>query len=767
MPDAIQRTVTVTGTTDVDKLIKLDVATHQNGGNVGYTDVGTKPDKKLDDKITVQGIGGIVSKISTSVNSKGAEATVAADLGNAGAKKPIGLILPEDNWQFKPYLLSDIVDKISTVDVRLKGYDLYVESYSFSGKTIDCLNDLAGLIFGYVNYDSNTDTYEIIGGDVTKQTALSGLTIDITHDALQSYELIEEKNSELSLFGRELISAAKEIAQIRAAIVDMEKDSSNADENTHELMDSLSFDFGTKNGFKPIGPELEVESVEWDYWYLDVLGEKYVNPVGDLKFVSKVYRYFKVDTISDLEASVDPDGTPTTVTRAYQRGLRTLRDATLWYRLKNFTSINGIYGRGYTINLTSLGLPSVTDYNRTKNATGEDRLYDDCYHVLYGIKSREIKVKAGETSSQMYTEYVPYMSFNMTPFLYGAAYQAKKTQKMSSGDTTDPTDIEIGELLTQFHYGATVELFSTSNTSALKYKGVLDAHNRLVSDSGQVMLVLITSETLGGEYFYGPLEGMDMSFITNKKKPLNPDPPDPDVYVISSALLDDYFDESTIDASLLSAWNDLVKLCQAQTPIGKYASATAGYPRFISEYVANPKEGQTPAVIGAVTSLTSSILNSDREVTIAMSLQEYTTANKKRRQLERKLKCLESKIALIVKCIKKNDPNSTISPSTIRSVLKTIITYNVILARVKNEAIATMIRLKDDYEKALNDALMLFNSSELASLYKAVVSVLLPDVLPSIGSSFRLPSVINEKTYNVTAVTVSGVTATITGECNG
>ena len=53
-----------------------------------------------------------------------------------------------------------------------------------------------------------------------------------------------------------------------------------------------------------------------------------------------------------------------------------------------------------------------------------------------------------------------------------------------------------------------------------------------------------------------------------------------------------------------------------------------------------------------------------------------------------------------------------------------------------------------------------------AKVHKVSVTTLILDTLPNIGDSLTLPASATSKTYKVTSVNVSGVTATITGELN-
>ena len=757
MPNARVKPINITGVDNVDTLLKLDIATHENGGNVGYTQAGTVTPKSLDDTVVVQGIKGVVSKVGVTASRSSVGAIVSADIGNVNAKKFTGIIKPVDDATFKPYLMSDLVACVTKVTVIYKGYDLMLESYSFSGKTIDCLNDLAGLVYGTVRYDSSSDTYYVVGGDVSDTSSFKGFTYSVDVDDLISYEVTKEKNNQISSFSNDLIAVAKDIATLRATILDLPKDSTIST-TTRELRDVINVDFGQKSGPKTIGPEFKVDSVDWDTWYLDADGHRYVGPSGDTKFESKFTGYFAIETITDLSTDVNSSGGTTTVTRGQQRGLRSLRaGTTLWYRIKNVYSYETVYGKGYLTNLHCTGLPSITKYNQDKQAAGGGNTpYDDCYHVLYDVEVKKVYVKESDGSSNILVEYVPFLGFTVDPGIYNKSYDAIKASYVAKGSSADPSESDIASAMLNLQYGATVEIMCTSSSTELKYKGTLDAHGRLISESGQVMLVLID------DYFYGPIEGMDMSFTTLTDVSINPTSYDPNVYIINSTLINDYFDETSIKTQLLAAWTDLKTLCKAQAPVGKYTTSTEGYPRFISEILTNPPAGATPRVIG-VQYGTSSVLNAEKEATVPLTLTPHSTSNKKRRQLERKLKCLESKVSLLVKCINAAQSSNHVSIGTVRSVLKTIITYETILARVKNESLATIISLKASYEEALNKALLLFDNSKLASIYRVSLSAILPDSLPAIGDRVKLP-VGSNKSYTITSVTTSGLTVNISGE---
>lgn len=756
--------IDITGASDPDKLLKVDISTHAGGGSVGFQDTNTAPTKALDDSVTIQGIKGVVNKIGTMASRSAVGSIVGADLGNVNSKKALTVIKPVDDATFKPHLISDIISSISTVAVELKGYDLMLEEYSFTGLTIDGLNDLAGLLYGSVNYISTDDKYAIVGGDYTgKLSSNSSSGLKVTDDILISWEETTEKSTALMSFGSALIAAAKELARLRAAILDIPVQASVSTSEVKELNDIVAFDFGFKTGPKQIPDYMMIDSVNWDEWYFDALGIKYASATGDAIFVSKQTIYYFTEVTKECSVNVSSGGQTQTVARGKMRGLRSLRlGTTLLFRVKNCNVGSTIYGRGYLTNLVSLGLPSVTKFKADALASaGSQTPFDDCYHQLFDVQIKKVKIKISETSTLTADDYVPYLAMTMSPALANDAFTALKAKNTAAGNSAAPTDFEIDDLLLSHQYGAKVEVMSSTVITNLKYKGWVDKYGRLISDSGQVQLILTagTSTTSGqgaGQVaFFGPIEGMDMSFITTNIAPATPS-----AGATTSSLLNDYFDETAITSNLVSAYNDLKLLCGAQAPIGQYDAASTTYPRFIYEILPQAV-GTPPSTKGALIGVVFGI----KEPTApTLSLTGYVSSDKAKKQLERKVKCLESKIALIVKCIKKNDPQSSVTSQIVKDLLKKIIKYNTLLARVKNESLTTMMTMKLEYETALNDCITKFNGTSNAKVHKVSVSVLIPDTLPNIGDTLTMPGTITSNSYKVTSVNVSGVTANITGE---
>lgn len=759
MSSATTKQVDITGAGDVDKVLKLDVSLFKDGGSVGFQSTNTAPSNTIGEDVTVQGIKGIVNRTGVMASRSAVGSIVSAELGNRGAKKAISIIKPVDDATFLPYLIDDVISGITTVDTEFVGYNLYIEEYNFSGKVIDCLNDLAGLVYGSVVYDSEEDKYIIVSGDTTYTPPGSGGSYSVDEDTLISYEIVTEKNDKLVSFGSNLIAAAKELAKLRAAILDIAASSSIATSQTKELTDSIIFGFGTRGSFTPIPQYVAVDSIHWDEWYYDAQNFKYVNPVGDTKFVSKYTRYYKEEQVKECILEATAGGGTGTASRGKMRGLRSIGiGTTLQVLIKGISAGSSITGKGYLANLTSLGLPSITKYKADALASaGTDTPFDDCYRVLYDVVTKPVKVKISPTSTLTTTEYHPYLELKMATALYNEVQSALQAKNLAAGITTAPTDYEINAELLRHSYEVKVEIMSESTTFDLKYKGSIDSHGRVITDSGQVVLIYGTSAS-GVEGFYGPLEGMDMSFEPSTvTTPTTP--------IAGSSLLNDFFDENSIKTNLINAYNDLKTLALAQPPIAIYApvtgTSTPGYPRLIYEKI-TPEPPATATTGNLVGCIYGTITG---EYEGALTLNSYTSSSKLRKQLERKVKCVESRISLIIACIKHADPASGVTSTQVKTLLKTIITYQTILNRVKNEALATMTTLKVAYETALNDVITQYNGETNAKVHRATVQVVLPDSLPSIGGSLDMGDR-DSGSYRVTAVSVSGVTATITGEYN-
>jgi hypothetical protein len=772
MPNALVKKVDIQGTGDTDKLLKLDISTYENGGNIGYHNVEPAPNKAIDDDVVVHGIKGVVNKTGTMASRSGVGSLVSAELGNKAVKEFVNIIKPEDNINFKPYYLSDIVSFIHApgLSVELRGYDLMIESYVFSGYAKNCLEDIAGLIYGSVVYDSIRDKYVIVGGDTTYSSRGSGNPFVIKMIEVISWELVVEKNTKLSAFATAMVAAAKELAKLRAAIIDLndalaQKLIDDAKTKTSTQVSNVTFDFGWKGGVQEIPSYCKVDSTQWDEWYIDAKNNKFIGPTGDKEFSMKQTKYFKTETLKPIVTVLSPNGGPTTKERGKMRGLRTIHMATIWHKIFNVEFGTTVKGKGYVSNLDCMGIPSLTKYETDKlEKLGEDKVdVDDTYRVLYEFKTYEKKIRKSEYATTYEIIYERYLGFHLNIQVYNAVFDAIKAQKMKEGNNEIPSEGEMIEGLLKLHYVVKVDIMAEETSlvnNSFVYKGYLDKYNRLISDSGQVLAVLVDN------FFYGALPGMDMSFTmltANQTQDRNA------AYTLSladSQLLSGFFDENDIRLKLEAALKDLIQLCKAQPPIGTYSinnfTVTGRtYPSFIAGVYVDSKTNQqiiSTEIVGCVFGI--------KEPTVPLTVAAYTSSTKQKKILIRKIKCLEDKLRLIIACIKKNDPSNSISLATIKDILKVIITYETVLNKVKDESLPTMVAMRQTYEDALNACYAKFNGTTNAKVHRATLSVTMPDILPTTGDSLQLPHEIGTGNYKVTSVAVSGVTASVIGEYN-
>ena len=759
--------ISITGAPSEDITVRLDVSNYATTGSLSFTEAKTKPTQKLDDTITVQGLKGVVSKIGTVASASLQGSSVSATLGNFSSKKMVGVYKPENDATFQSYLLSDIVSDINTlgiVNVTYQGTDLCVESYSYTGKIIDCLNDIAGLVYGTLIYDSSNDQYIIVSGDTTYSSkTTSSYSIAVTD--LISCEITDERNNKLLAFGTDIVNAAKTIATVRASILDLTAATVPvATSNPKVITNEIKFSFGSKGapgtGVTAIPNEVYIDgatggldtyfgnATAWQTW---TVGAKGAEPPAS-------NRYFKTEVVTQYDPKNQTNGT--------SRGLLTIEGCTLSYPLKNISNSMLLYGRGYTANLTTVGLPSITDFNALSKTLStsvagkgsgitvdSNAVLTGAYYALPDVQYRQV-ITASDTSGTLFEiNYEPFLNFTVNTDLLNAVKAA--------GD-------DNGDLLVGQFFDVHLEIMGISMTDNLKYVGTLDKHNRLISPTGQVLLILVDS------YFYGPMTGCDMSFIpTNSKVTALPG---------FSDLADGYFNESSLKQQLLDAYEVLKGIVSAQTPIGQWATTTnTTYPRFITAYTGPPDKAQVvtstskpppkanaAVLIGMATLSNDAVDTGTKEAKLPLTLTEYNTSNRQLKLLNRKLKCLESKITLICKCIKKNDPTNTTSVTTVKTLMQTIVTYNTLTASVKDPSLVSSQTIKKPYDDAINTILQSFDIYSKAVLRRATLSVILPATLPTIGAKFTVPSGYdpNNSTYIVTGASVSGLNATITGECN-
>jgi len=759
MADAQIKTVVLTGVGEEDALIKLDASMYKGGGSAGYQST-SNITGNIDDSITIQGVTGVINKIGTMASRSGSGSLVSSDLGDIAGKANLSIIMPVDDATFKVQLLSDIVDKVNTkittgATVELYGYDLMVESYTYVGTLSNCLNDIAGLIFGAVQYESAEKKYIIVSGDTTYTSPSSNGSLTISEDDLISWELTTEKNTDLLTYGSELIKAAIELAKLRAAMLDITAQASASVSTTKTLKDEIKFSFGNKfNTPSKIPDYLIIDSTAWDTWYVDKNGKNRQQSYDTSdEFVSTREGYFFIEVVKEY-GEKDSYGNYTTL--GEQRGLYSLDSfkTKLKYRLKNLANtVNTIYAKGYLTNLDSLGLISRSKYKEfasTAAAANAKLAFEDCYRMAYDIEYVNTMVKnSSKTNDNSYTlECIPYICFTASTV---SALTYSDDKKMFA-----------------FQYGANLEIMTDDVSSTLVYAGYLDKHGRLINSKNQVVLIQGRSDN----NYYGPLAGMDMSFIedTDTSITTNKNTVTTSIGGSLGTLLTDYFDETAIKNKLEAAYTDLRTLCEAQAPLAYTTCAISTTSAISSSYPIYLYEA--PITVNDATTGVSTLQNGnligviygEAEPINAVTLHEYTSVDKIKKQIERKIKCLESKITLITNCIKHNNSKSNITTGMIKGLLKIIITYNTVLARVKNESIATMINMRTDYETALDGCLTSFNVTSGVSKKRLAITAILPDILPAIGSTLEVFGI--DDSYTVVSCSVSGINASIVGEIN-
>ena len=459
MSDAITKDISISGFNNPDNVTKLDISLSESGGNIAYTSIKDK-NVSVDDSIVIQGVKANVYKCGQLNN---AIDIVSAEVGSKSTQKNVAILMLEDEAKYLPYKVSDVIavfKQKTGINISYKGYDLCIESFQFSGIAKDCIHSIASLVFGTISYNSLDDSYTIMAGDYIASSSKNSLTIEPEY--IKSIETYVEKNNSVSQFGLMLLEVAKEIARLRQSIIDVTA-SIDEDANTRILSDTINFKFGGAGGHNYIPNDIDVESTEWDIWYEDELGNKWVNPVkaaeekNDPKFVSKQKFYFKVETLEETITIADSSQSGYTVKRGKKRGLRSIGVGTsLYVRLKNITSTSNIVGKGFLINLQTLGMPSLTKYleNKTQGASADDK-YDDGYHVLYEVETKEIKVK-DNSSNVVESLYVPYLRITSPPGIYNAILAAL-TSKLGRS----PNSFEINDAMTKQLYSVNIELMST------------------------------------------------------------------------------------------------------------------------------------------------------------------------------------------------------------------------------------------------------------------------------------------------------------------
>lgn len=733
MSEAITKDINISGFNSADSVTKLDISLSESSGTISYTSI---KDKEVDvnDHISIQGVKANVLR-SGKINS--ISDSVTAEVGSDKVNNSIAILMLEDEAKYLPYKITDIVSILrqkSGLSIVYKGYEVCIESFTFSGTVKDCINNIAGLVFGSVSYSSLTDTYTIMAGDYIPTSSSEYIHIESKH--IKSIEVYAEKDSSMSQFGMMLLELAKEIARLRQSIIDA---TTTVDEtSTRTLSDTINFKFGGAGGHNFIPNDIEVESTEWDIWYEDELGNKWINPTkaaeekNDPKFVSKQKFYFKVETLEETITTVDNSSAGYTVKRGKKRGLRSMSVGTsLYVRLKNITSTNSVVGKGFLTNLQTLGMPSLTKYLENKaQGSSADEEYEDGYHILYEIETREKKVKDNSTNI-VENLYIPYLRITCPPSIYNAIYAALLIKLSRT-----PNSFEINDAMTKQLYSVNMELMSTEiDYGKLLYVGYQDKYGRVITNNNQVVLVSGNDNIS----YYAPLEGMDINFSISQ----------PSTSSYNPSIFNDYFTPSKIMSQLELAFKDLKTLAIAQDIVCK--SKTTEFPKFLYEVLDPPINGNTLGrIVGVVIS--------EKEPTEDLTINAFITTERQKKRLERKLKVLECKINLIIKCM--NKYSNIVSLSEVKNHLREIIDYEAILYEVKNESISTMQLLKASLDEHINFFLDNLGSSVGSIKHKAKLKTFIPDIIPPIGTVLKCEHV----TFIIKSVSSSGLEIDFEGE---
>jgi len=755
--------INITGV-DTDSLLKLDLTASTTSNNLSYTECSdTKP--AVDDTVKIQGLEGVVTKTSTSVSSGVKSNSITAEVGSLDAKKYIAIVKSSDEVTYKPYLISDIVAAValkSGLAITYKGYDLCIESYKFSGFIIDCLNDIANLVYGYVVYKSVDKSFIIVAGDTSNSNNINHVIED---SSIIAYELYTEKLTDTKNLGLALINLAIEMAKLRKSMNDITEEDASVG-NDKILRDKIDLEFGYIGGYKLISNDVEVESTAWDIWYEDNLGIRYKNSTFsgydfsgekiDPVFTMDQSKFFKEETVDPITTADDTaGGGVVTVTRAKKRGLRSLNMCKLIFRLKNLSSIVGTYGKGYLLNLTTLGMPSLAKYNSTQSIDG--KTYKDGYHVLYDVETREIDL-FDEELGIVVKAYIPHLIVGVNTQVYNGVLDALRAQKAAKGeDYLNIKEWEINEAMLRQHYAIHMEVMSKDVEFGLKFKGYIDDYGRVIDTTGKVNLIFGVKDGQSA-YFY-PVEGMDVDLSGNTTTnttynntiTVTNSIDNTTTTTANTSILGVYFDEPAILETLKTAFKELVTIATAQTPAAIADSYDEVYPKFLYEYRDNVL-GNKGAQIGIIYGKK----NYDGELTV----NNYVALSRTKKRLERALKALECKINLIVKVIKKLNPTSSLTTSSITKELKNIIEYQAVVLAIKDESLQTLISLRSKIDTSTESILNSLSGTNNSTVNKIAITTPLLDSIPEIGSNI---TVFNIK-YSVKTATVSNLILNITGE---
>lgn len=736
--------VDITGVKDSTAVLKFDVSLGGTDGSISYNELPVVGQSSINGDVTIQGVKGMVSKVGTIRTSSTNANTTSIEIGSALGYKNLTLLYSENETTFAPYNITDIVSKIaakSGANIKYKGYDLCVESYQFDGKLKDCLHDLANLVYGSVVYDSAKDEYTIMAGNYTTTNSKATAIAD---NLLIEYELSTEKDRSYQGFAMILLNTAKEIAKLRQSILDA-KDTNVSVTSTKVLADQINFRFGTAGGFTPIPKDIIVESLDWDEWYEDEAGNKYVNKLkadteaADPKFVPKQEKYYKEEVLSQtIVKSGTNSSSGYSVTRGKKRGLRSISNAKLLYRLKNIDSITGIKGKGSLTNISTLGMPSIDELTALKNTMITDSVkYDDGYHTLYEVEVLPVNVATGEGKNYV-VEYIPHISFTVNSFIRNAVTDYLKVKLARS-----PSSVEIDSTMLAQLYEVNMEIMSENDTNSLLYKGYIDKHGRVIDLNNKVILVAGTDNIS----YYAPIEGMDINFNNALSQPSTT------VTDQNPIIFSQYFDSQVIAQDIESAYTDLRTKATINPDLIVAKAMSSDYPQYLYELV-KPTGGSGGVTLGRVIG----IVLGKRESTEDLSIGLFTIKNKQIKRLERKLKTLECRINLVVKCM--NKKTTVVDLATIKSKLKEIINYYSLIYEVKDENLTSVAAKKSNLDASLNYFLDTLASSESAVVSRIKAKIILPSTIPLIGSNIQILG----STYKVLSATGSGLELSIEGE---
>jgi hypothetical protein len=823
--NATVKTVDITGVGSLDNLLKLDISTYQGGGTATFQ-VGSAPTTtgttgttatNVSDSLTVHSLPGVVTKVGTMASRSAVGKTTTVDLSNSTDKDVVYFTTLPDDDTFNTYKIGDFITKI---DAEYQGYSLEMEEYQFVGNLVDCLNELASMVYGTVVFDPTDQKYTVVAGNTTytRKTAGGGTSsFSIIEDDVISWEKTTEYNATTAAYGSAIVNLAQEKAKYQALILDTTPVvvAAAAVDRKEELCD-VKFAFGTVHGstYQPIPKEVLVETAasNWETWYFDAAGYKWKTSTGSAdadKFTASVAKFFKEEILELCIA----DEAGSTQNRGRRRGLKSLTTTTttvddtgkststtsfvsLLYKLGNVDSGAKVWGKGFVANLSCIGMPSVQKFNKYKETPADvttssntdpktqpaQKMLDNCYHELgsTAVVARDEIVKVSDTSTKTITENYSYAKFTIPGELFILVKEALKTTP-----NTVVTDQDISNALLKHFYQVDMTIVGSAITTGLAYTGYIDKYGRLISETGQVLLVHGTKEekapTSGGEggppppppdtlyKFYKPVMGMDINFEIVEKN------------TISAADAGGANKKATMKEILEKVFKELVQTLNFDKPDAIYAVVETKYPKYLYTPIEELVDGKTSFKQGN----RIGVVFGERNATSPVVLNEYNVklAEQQINIYKRKVKVIESKIALIAAILKANSPATPGGgggssgggagdlTSIVNNAVDAISKYNALVQTTKVQTSTSRTKLaeyKKECDTAIATCLDSYNSIKTKNKSKIVVSAILSDSLPTIGSTLSLPSTISSSSkYKATSVTVSGVIATIAGEENG